>query len=216
MSVDIRFSPLSEGAPWPTKTRRPSSRVNFRAPYSKTMNELRDELDKLRVRQAKIEADYDRGQIRNDGMPKASANKPRTPRVRLSFEIPGVGPVTYAQGGFASFEENLRSIVLTLKALRAVKRYGCVEGNEQYRGFTALPPGGSIACGPARPTMTREQAKALLLELSGNPTSGIYLPNTSEALKHLYRQACKRHHPDVGGNPANFARLKAAWKVIEG
>lgn len=214
MSVDIRFSPLAEGAPWPETSKRPSSRCNFRASYTTTMNELREELDHLRVREAKIEADYDRGQIRNDGMPRASANKPRTPRVRLSFEQPKVGPITFAQGGFPKFEDNLRAIVLTLKSLRAVNRYGCVEGSEQYRGFAALPPGGSIACGPATKAMSRTDAAYTLLRLAEYP-SDLYLVETVELARAVYRDACKIHHPDTGGDPAKFAEVQRCWDVLK-
>lgn len=49
-------------------------------------------------------------------------------------------PNTYrfAKDGYYTWQENLRAIVLTIGALRAVERYGVVQGDEHFAGFKQL------------------------------------------------------------------------------
>lgn len=47
----------------------------------------------------------------------------------------------FARDGFVTWHENLRAIVLTIRALRAVERYGVVQGDEQFAGFKMLTTG---------------------------------------------------------------------------
>lgn len=37
---------------------------------------------------------------------------------------------------------------------------------------------------------------------------------TADTVKRAYRQLAKRHHPDIGGNPKAFARIKLAYDVL--
>ena len=38
---------------------------------------------------------------------------------------------------------------------------------------------------------------------------------TPEVVKRAYRQACKVTHPDAGGNPAEFAKVQAAYDMLK-
>ncbi|QDU33786.1 hypothetical protein KS4_18430 [Poriferisphaera corsica] len=90
------------------------------------------------VRDAIIEADVTENQIRNDGLLRSTA-RINGERVRLSFVHPAAGPLQYPCDTYNDWRDNLRGIVKTLSAQRAMERYGAVRQHQQYRGWAALP-----------------------------------------------------------------------------
>ncbi len=110
-------------------------RSPFRATYGKTLKDLERELDHLDAHAITIQAGFPSEKIRNDGWPYSSA-RPEHPGVVLQWQK-GKDVFTFRSVKFATFEENLRAIALTMDALRRVDRYGVVEG-EQYQGFKQI------------------------------------------------------------------------------
>jgi len=183
--------------------------VQFKAKWEATVNELRRELDYLDASDVVLEIGVNARDIRKDGMLRADA-KPGHPGVRLSFQCDS-GALSFTCDTYEqtwaylmpSWQANVRAIVKTLEALRAVDRYGATKG-EQYAGFKALGAGtGGIALGG----MTKDDARALLLELS--QSRGV----TSD--KDAWRQARFLTHPDRnGGDQEQWDRVELAAKVL--
>lgn len=207
--AEIRFEPLDPrtwpGAPTPFRT---SSR--FGCGYATTVDELQRELRAVGATSAVIELELHEGDIRRDGNPYANA-KPASPMVRLSFEHRKAGPLRFACDRYSTWPENLRAIVKTLEALRAVDRYGATRANEQYRGWARLPEraGAPFASAEAAARFLYEAA-GLEFQQEGAWTRG------PRAVDALYRAAAGRHHPDKGGDTARMARVnEARAKLLE-
>jgi len=117
-------------------------------------------------------------------------------------------------GKFPTWQDNVRAIALGLEALRKVDRYGIVQSAEQYRGWQALPPGSPM---PAA-KMTIEDAARLLADAAPSLgyESGDLLDSGAAdgAIPRCYREAAKRLHPDVGGDPELFKRLTEARDLL--
>jgi hypothetical protein len=202
--VIVRFRPLPT---WPhpvTKGRRSST---FRVDWTRTLNELEYEIDRLSGRDVIIGAGLSERDIRIDGWPKSNASWLH-PGIELSFDS-RYGRLIYATDVFYDWRDNLRAIALGLAALRAVDRYGITRRGEQYSGWKALPTGSGD---PA----TAEEAWGVLLNAAGIRPDG---PNAQAARSNgfasVYRQAVKRAHPDTGGQPEVFRRVEAARKLLE-
>lgn len=189
---------------WPAGQRTPSDERrwgSFKATWGRTMEQLQHELRMLDAEEPiVIEAGYQSHEIRMDGSPRANA-RPSDPAVIVSFEC-RLGPLRYACDAYHEHGANLRAIALTLEALRAVDRYGIATSGEQYRGWTALLPTGEGEMG-------REEAEAFIRHHGANGA-----PSTGESLAVLARRAAKRMHPDVGGDPAEWAKLDRARRVV--
>lgn len=120
-------------------------RSRFKASLYQSIRLLQRELDQIDAESPVLELDLPPNQIRmSDGMPYAKS-RPYTPRIVLSYTLPGVGPLRHPCDTFDEWEDNVRAVALTLEHLRSIDRYGATTGRrEQYRGFTALPPGQSV------------------------------------------------------------------------
>jgi hypothetical protein len=103
-------------------------------------------------------------------------------------------------GGGLGWRENVRGIALTLEALRAVDRYGAVHTDEQYQGFRAIDAAPPTKFGSA------DEAMRWLHGRTGHAW------NTA---KDAYRAAAREMHPDVGGDPTEWARLDEARQLME-
>ena len=78
----------------------------------------------------------------------------------VAFDTKG-GPLLFVCGRFTTWQDNLRAIAKTMEALRAVKRWGATQSDEQYTGFRALPA--------ATPMLVfARQRSARCLEISGH------------------------------------------------
>jgi hypothetical protein len=197
-------------------TTPPSERkgVPFRAHIGDTLGELRYELDAIDASDSVLELAVTPSDIRVDGTLRANARTPAHPGCRLSFRC-DAGDLSFTcdtyegrwQGQMPDWQANLRAIVLTLKALRAVDRYGATKG-EQYAGFKALPAGsGATPMGG----MTSSEALTILRERSDVPA----LHNTPDLLREAYRKARARVHPDrQGGDRTMWDQVEQAAKVL--
>lgn len=178
--------------------------------WSKAFALLRFELAKIGATEVVIEAGYQNHQIRNDGYPLSSA-RPEHGQVRISFRKGNV-PISFIQTGMAEVESNVWLIARTLNALRAVDRYGCTQGGEQYKGWAQLPPGtGSNGTIHAAEWPSVEAAMRYLCSV-GN---GDVLSVLPKDLDVVYRAAARKAHPDAGGSTATMAKVNRAKDFIE-
>lgn len=185
----VIMEPLSEWM-FPKTEERVYSK--FKVGYESNLDDLRRELDAVgayRHGSAVLQIVTTRGNLRRDGLLRVGA-KIEHPGVALSF-VSDHGPLTFhcdryhvystsRQG--PAWQHNLRSIVLTLEALRAVERYGAVQSGQQYRGFLAIE----------NPSVTLEAARARLAEIGEVDVDG-----TADRL--LVRKAREQAHPDRHG-----------------
>lgn len=191
----------------PPARRKPTP---FKASWSTTLDDLARELEHLNASDVVLELDVQPGKIRRDGMLYADA-KVGHPGVRVSFQTRKHGALSYTCDTYESrwahqgpdWQANVRAIVLTLEALRAVDRYGATKG-EQYAGFKALPSGDGQA--PAG-GMTKDQAMTLIYEISG---ADVY-----KAPEVAFRRARARTHPDHNdGAREDWDRVEQAGLML--
>ncbi len=160
-----------------------------------------------------IQLDVPEHVIRLDGHMRANT-RVESPRVVVNVTSKH-GPLRYQCDRFvrhsragASWQENVRAIALGLEALRRVDRYGIAASGEQYRGWTAI-----AAPAPADTPFTYETAVAFVVRNAGaDPDRG---GRSIDELRVHYRVACRRLHPDTGGDTARFQRLQDAWRLIQ-
>lgn len=208
MSVDFIYRPLDHST-WVNDGRRNYKSCRFRSSYKNTMDLLRKELRALNVRRAVVETDITEGEIRLDGLPYANA-KPRSPRVRLSFDLSGIGPVQYPCDTYDSWQDNVRAIAKTLEAQRAMDRYGATRHRQQYTGWKALPGGTTHEV-----AMTPTSAADLIVTMAGGIASEIV--RDQGVYRTKYRMAVKACHPDTNGEgfTDSFKKLQEAKRVLD-
>ncbi|WP_409186444.1 hypothetical protein F9C11_20330 [Amycolatopsis sp. VS8301801F10] len=200
--------------PYPETTGR---RWNpFRAKFDATLELLADELDHLKVEGAVavrvVAAEAD---VRRDGMLRARAEV-RHPGVAISFTSRKLGALTYPcdafQGrwhGDPDWQVNLRAIALGLKHLRALDRYGVAARGEQYAGWRAIE-----ATTPAG-FASVDDALRWLGNFTDMPTAGHTDRAVKDAAALMLRRAAHKAHPDVGGDPADWAKVDAARQLFK-
>lgn len=191
-----------------TTTRHKPSQ--FSADWSTTEDELARELRRLGARESVIEVAVSASDIRRDGGLRASA-RPFHSGVRLSFRSRDRGEMSFTCDTYAgyveSWKDNVRGIVKTLEALRAVDRYGATKG-EQYAGFAALPPGaGAKAMGG----MTSEEARSIIGSFGPVPV----MQMTDDDARRAYRKARAAAHPDRhDGDQTLWDQVEQAARVL--
>lgn len=191
-----------------TADRRPAQ---FKASWPDTQSLLAREAEYLGAELVVIQVDVTEQDLRRDGMIRANA-RIDFPGVRVSFDSRH-GPLTYATDAFAyryygsppDWQANVRAIALGLEALRKINRYGIGQRGEAYVGWQALPQS-------ANGRMSREEAAALLA-MEADFAAEVLLQN-AQAVKTAHRAAARRHHPDLGGDGALFAKLNVARDVL--
>jgi hypothetical protein len=174
--------------------------------WSKAFEKLRYELARIKATEVVIEAGYKASQVRADGWPYSSA-KPEHGQVRVSFKKAGTLAMAFLCGGWREVEQNVYMIALTLERLRAIERYGCVQSEEQYRGWARLPAGNTIAMGE---WATAEDALRWLASVAGFAATV-----SLRDLDQVYRAASRKAHPDLGGSDELMAKVNRAKEYIE-
>ena len=207
--MDARFRPytwIGERTPPGKKRQNPFPSSS----WSRTLEKLQYELERVRATEIVIEADFTEDQIRLDGWPRAGAS-PRYSGVKISFNHPKAGRVEYATDSCRYWEDNVRSIALTLEALRGVERWGVVHGAQQYTGFRAIESGNN---GSRRPAAT--WVAKLLYEVAETQVTArdILLEGDSESRRKLINMARKKAHPDTGGSAEMFALLTEKLQIL--
>lgn len=202
--------------------------AQFSASWSDTVDLLEREAKHLGVRDdVVLQLAVTERDCRLDGWIRADA-RPTHPGAIVSMETRH-GPLRYSTDLFTGsghgysygrrtlpgWQANVRAIALGLEALRKVDRYGIAKGGEQYVGYRQL--GAGTPMGPAG-SLTVEQAAVLLCdataeEVGEDPRDVDRVISVATA---LWRDAAKKHHPDVGGDPEYFRRLTEAKDLLVG
>lgn len=220
-SAEVRLRPLT-GWPHPkTERRKPQS---FRAKWADTKALLAKEAEMLDADLVVVEFDVVGGEaaFRVDGSLRANTRPGDFPGVRVTLDSRH-GPLAYATdryysawaGQMPDWQANARAIALSLQALRAVDRYGVTRSGEQYTGWRAIEAG---ANGGSRFTTADEAARWMHDQLIR--TGAVGPAAAGEILRQprfpasAYKLLVRRMHPDVGGDPAEWARLDEAWQLV--
>jgi hypothetical protein len=201
----------------------------FRAAWPQTLNELADEVERISKEAdpvVVVEIDVVEGDLRRDGMLRANA-KVGAPGVVVSFESK-FGPLRlatdayeqeYRNYGLEGWQANVRAVMLTLRALRDLDRWGVSRRGEQYTGWKALPPGTgktvSASFGDvwaAADWMRQYATGTLRLDFAETRT-----PNgKSGDWRDLYKAMARKMHPDQpGATRADWDRLDEAKRLLE-
>lgn len=211
--IDLRFRPVDKPIKPPTGGHK---RGRFGCAWGTLLNDLEIELRHLKASDIIVEADLRLDQIRQDGWLRGGCS-PASPGVRLSF-VSRHGPLAYTCATFDTMEQNLRAIGMTLQRLRLVDEYGTTKSGEQYRGFSALPPGGIAA--PEFASV--EDAARFLLQMAGsdythagNISCVLAVGHPSCILDRVYRKAATMNHPDAGGTEKAMSRINRARDFIK-
>ena len=183
---------------------------NFKAKVHDTLEKIAYELRRLDVAEGIIELDISDSDIRRFRGEYPSVSEPFSPRVRLTFSHPKVGPLQYPCGNYYSQKDNLRAIVLTLESQRAIERYGATIGGQQYEGWKGLPPGEE----QEQYFVDEGEAADFISELAGIKNSKSLISD-QEYLAYCYKKAAKAAHPDTGGTEKRFKTLQQAKSILD-
>ena len=176
----------------------------FSAPWRSTVSDLARELTALSAARIVLELDITEADLRLDGLPRANA-KVGQESVRISFQSKW-GPLRYETGEYWHWQDNVRAVALSMRALRMVDRYGVSKRGEQYRGWRQIP----MTTGNVEDTIvTREDALAALAEALNEEIH----PTGIEA---AIRRAIRKTHPDTGGDERAFRSVIRAREVLTG
>lgn len=197
---------------WPGKLKSVWAREvgPFTANLSDTLRMLRCELGQLGARNIVLQVAFREKDLRLDGLPRAGAVAEH-PGVILSFSCGG----RYCRrsfDGFTKWEHNLRALAMNLYDLRHANLYGVESGDEQYKGWEALPP--------PRAATRQEMAAETLLHLAGFPAHEItpaaikQMVERSDARGVVWRRVAMRCHPDQMGDADDFIRAKSAMETL--
>jgi len=164
--MQTTFRPLPVWPHKPTKNRR---RATFKTSYPRTLDLLAREVYYLGGKDVTMGVGLSESDIRLDGQPRANARPFGHPGVEISFDSRDHGRQTFATDEYDDWQDNVRAIALSLKALRAVERWGVSKGR-QYAGFALLSAGPGL----------EEQGRLLVARFG----------SIKDALRHT--------HPDTG------------------
>lgn len=180
---------------WPDAERK-DGRYEFRRPltsratpfwtFADARRALLDELRKLGAKDVVISSNF---KPSRDGLPVEGNRRPMDQSIAVYFYLKGATKVM-ARDRYTRAEENMRSLALSIEAIRALERHGGSHMMERaFSGFEALPA----------PKSTHW---ADLLDVS---------PDAREhEIEAAFRHAAKSAHPDAGGTNEAMTALVAA------
>jgi hypothetical protein len=216
MSGAYVVRPLSDRTWLRASSQRKPTR--FDSPWRSTEQLLLAEVEHLDGRDLVIECDIHEQDLRLDGTLRANAREAATPAVVVAFESAQHGPMLYRcdtffapyRGQGPDWQHNVRSIALTLQALRSVDRYGATETGQQYAGFKALPAGRAM---PAS-HMTADEAWRVLVKALGHQIA-FDERGDAAARRAAVRRARGNAHPDRhGGDRTLWDQVEQAARVL--
>lgn len=136
-------------------------------------------------------------ELRLDGQPRSGQPQPDDPGAVLYFELAG-DDRCLACDRWTRVEDNVAAIAAHISAIRAVERYGIGTLEQAFRGYAALPPA------PV------DWWIVLQIPKSSSP----------QDVDAAYKALARQHHPDVGGDAVQMARINvardAALAALEG
>ena len=171
--------------------RRPlTSRASPFWTFADARDALYDELRRLGAGNVVISSNF---RPDRDGRPVEQSRRPIDQGIAVYFVV-GERTKVMARDHFQRAEENMRSLALTIEALRAIERHGGgMMLDRAFEGFAALPP--PIAMGSARPWFE---------------VLGVAADARADQIKAAYRIKARKIHPDAGGTAEQMAELNRA------
>lgn len=210
--TDIRYTNLP--GRWPGRV-RPAYAPRPKSPYkvvtwAPVERLLLTELAKLGAKEVEIALDLASPMhIRNDGGLRSDA-RTRSPGVILRFTRRDGVRLQFPCDTYGDWTVNMYAIARTLEKLRLIDRDGVTQGDAQYVGFRALPPGGGTS------EMTVDAAAA---EIARHTTFSPELVRDHRSVAEAALKIARaKTHPDskaTGGTTEAFQNVERAWKVLE-
>lgn len=184
---------------WPGGWKRTASGSRQRASFSKNHNALSvaegtkrvlDELRRFGVPDYQVILSTNI-QVRLDGLPYSNQKEPQDPGVAAYFKRNGKDQVI-ATDTYDRVADNLAAIAASLEAMRAIERHGGAQILDRaFLGFTALP----------QPENWRDVLGF---------REGVAAP-TLATVRDRWKMLALQHHPDLGGDAEQMARINRAW-----
>lgn len=185
----IEAYPLHWPAGWP-RTAHPD-RSRFDVTFGQARRGVITEIERLGGRDIVISTNIP---LRRDGLPYANTREPDDPGVAVYFTLAGAQKC-FPVDKWDRVRDNLRAIEKSIEALRGLDRWGSKQMiDAAFAGFAALPAGGGDA----------QDAWWTVLGVSPDASA--------EEIKRAVFQRSKETHPDAGGDPAAFHRVRTAWE----
>lgn len=158
--------------------------------FDAARRELADELDSLGAQGVILSTNYE---LRLDGQPRAGAPTPTDVGIAVYFSYKN-RQVAMARDAYDRAEENIRSLTLAIRAMRAIEAHGgSLMMERAFEGFMSLPA----------PTSQRPWREVL------GPVPG-YAPVGGAWVWEKFKILAKKTHPDRGGSAAAMAELNVA------
>lgn len=182
--------PLHWPDDWPRTEPADRTQASFKVTSAAALQSLDDELRRLGATDSVLSTNIPVTQA-GRFYARYADSRLEDPGVAVWFQLDGEWRVI-ACDRWTTLRANVRSIALTINALRGLERWGTSQLLERvFRGFTALPGSGD----PFRPWWSA--------------FSFVGIPTLEEA-ERAYRELARINHPDRGGDPARMAELNAA------
>ena len=200
---------------WPDGWRRTSpedrKHSRFLLGFSAALRSLIVEFERIGAVNAVITSDLP---VRRDGLPYADGSRRgRDPGIAVWFHLGGQERV-WASDRWATPEENLRAIALSIEALRGLERWGVGDViTRAFAGFNALPPGDP----PPNPNPSAPDWRVIFgRDLAEAYDSGKCDRDTLMLqIQRRYRDAMRLAHPDVGGHNDDAIVLNLALQAAK-
>lgn len=184
----VQAYPLAWPPDWPRSAVAVASR--FKTTFAKSRDELLAELGRLGAVAVTLSMNVP---LRDDGLPYARNATPKDPGVAVYFTWKG-RQYALACDQWERVGDNLRSVFLTVQAIRGIERWGASSMLERaFTGFAALPP----AAPPRTPW---------------HKVLGVPETATKDEARRARRTLATVYHPDSGSHPdpARMAEINAA------
>lgn len=181
--------PLQWPVGWP-RTQKPT-RAIFQTSLAGARAGLLDELRKMNATNIVINSNME---LRRDGLPYAKQSRLDDTGVAVYFTLNGEQRCIPCDR-WDMVEDNLQAIRKTVEALRGLDRWGAKAiVDAAFSGFKALP---DVATTPDEPWYD---------VLGVDPFAG------PAEIRKAFADLAKKHHPDVGGDPEQFAKIRRAYE----
>lgn len=192
----MTFKPkLAEAYPlyWPEGRKRAvyRERAKFGASFARARDDIQRECRLLGGKDIILSTNIP---LRLDGLPYAGMAQPKDPGAAVYFHYKDQA-VCFACDRWQKVEDNLRAIALTIEALRGIARWGTGDMlAAAFRGFQALPA----------PSASRTWREVLGFPPDRTPPAG--------EIENNYKVLRSKHHPDRGGDAAQFIAVQRAYQ----
>lgn len=191
-------SPYAYPLSWPTGAKRTPAHqredASYRVGYARTLEDLTIALDRFRARNVVLSTDQP---LRKDGWPHQSRRLPDDPGVVLYCTIKGKD-LCIPCDKFRTITSNVRAIWQVLEALRTIDRIGVDALTDRaFEGYARLP------------SKAGRDGRRPWRDVLGFPD---HATPTMVDVRHAYREAARRHHPDRGGDAEKLAEASRAYE----